>query len=180
LSGFADSNNNWALPKAVQRGRLAVSFGILGSFRRNIENLAGTQDFYGMNYYSRIAVRGDGSYGGRRELQHVDEMNWENFPQGLYSFLKAAHALSPNVPIWITENGVADGLDIDRERYIRQHLQAVAEAQREGVPVERYYYWSWIDNWEWEQGFVHASASSTSTTRRACGRFDPRPIGFQI
>ncbi len=41
----------------------------------------------------------------------------------------------------------ADGLD--RPRYVREHLGAVADAVAAGVPVAAYLHWSLADNYEW-------------------------------
>jgi beta-glucosidase len=58
-----------------------------------------------------------------------------------------------HLPIYITENGVADAKDKYRERFIINHLQWVHQAIQEGVDVRGYLYWSLIDNFEWAFGF---------------------------
>ena len=40
-----------------------------------------------------------------------------------------------------------DGMD--RPRYVREHLGAVADAVAAGVPVRAYFHWSLVDNYEW-------------------------------
>jgi hypothetical protein len=40
-----------------------------------------------------------------------------------------------------------DGMD--RPRYVREHLGAVADAVASGVPVRAYFHWSLMDNYEW-------------------------------
>ncbi len=66
------------------------------------------------------------------------------------------------VPIEITENGAsyntapdAQGKIHDAARidYLRSHLQAVAHAIRDGVPVRAYHCWSLMDNFEWAEGY---------------------------
>lgn len=57
-----------------------------------------------------------------------------------------------HLPIWITENGVCDNHDVLRVRFIAEHLHAVKAAIDKGVPVERYYHWSLMDNFEWLEG----------------------------
>ena len=38
---------------------------------------------------------------------------------------------------------------MDRPRYVREHLGAVADAVAAGVPVRAYFHWSLMDNYEW-------------------------------
>jgi beta-glucosidase/6-phospho-beta-glucosidase/beta-galactosidase len=55
----------------------------------------------------------------------------------------------------VVENGMAtrggsrraDGLD--RPRYVREHLGAVADGVGAGVPIGAYLHWSLADNYEW-------------------------------
>jgi len=68
----------------------------------------------------------------------------------------------PDLPIVITENGcaVADDLnsqgeviDIDRIFYLRQHLRSAHRAISEGYPLNGYFLWSLMDNFEWSYGY---------------------------
>lgn len=56
---------------------------------------------------------------------------------------------SLGVPIYITENGVADDADDRRGLFIRRYLYGVSQAIRDGVDVRGYFYWSLMDNFEW-------------------------------
>lgn len=58
-----------------------------------------------------------------------------------------------SLPIYITENGVADRRDQYRPFYILTHLVALWKAQQEGVDIRQYLVWSMIDNLEWLQGY---------------------------
>ncbi|CAI5474304.1 unnamed protein product [Closterium sp. Yama58-4] len=70
----------------------------------------------------------------------------------------------PSVPIIITENGMSEPnlpsrslarslCDDQRVCFYRSYLSSVLQARRQGVPVEGYYAWSLLDNWEWAMGF---------------------------
>jgi beta-glucosidase len=69
------------------------------------------------------------------------------------------HALAPGIPLWVVENGlcnrVRDGRSFarldgwDRPRYLRENIAAVVEAIDSGVPVDGYWHWSLVDNYEW-------------------------------
>jgi beta-glucosidase len=89
-------------------------------------------------------------------------MGWEVNPDGLYELLLRLRRDYGDMPIYITENGAAyddgavvDGCVEDPERleYLRGHLDALARAAAAGVDVRRYYAWSLLDNFEWEEGY---------------------------
>ena len=58
------------------------------------------------------------------------------------------------LPIRITENGIADASDTKREHFLISHVQQIARCLEEGVPVEGYYHWSFLDNFEWAEGYT--------------------------
>ncbi len=60
---------------------------------------------------------------------------------------------SSQIPIYITENGLADSKDKQRKDFIKDHLFWVHKAIEEGVDVRGYFHWSFMDNFEWEKGF---------------------------
>jgi beta-glucosidase/6-phospho-beta-glucosidase/beta-galactosidase len=75
------------------------------------------------------------------------------YPEGLYLLLKEVHRRFPEPPVIVTENGISDSTDILRPSYMIEHLQAVAQARAEGVPVEGYIFWTLSDNLEWADGY---------------------------
>ncbi|HYQ45591.1 MAG TPA: GH1 family beta-glucosidase [Polyangiaceae bacterium] len=67
-------------------------------------------------------------------------------------------------PIVITENGLSsrdwpslDGRVHDAERidFMERHLVELRRALADGVPIEAYFHWSFIDNFEWAHGYKH-------------------------
>jgi beta-glucosidase len=119
-------------------------------------------DFLGVNYYTRSFVSTETP--PRKppaELGHSD-MGWEIYPQGLRDLLVGLHRQYPLPPVYVTENGMAvadrlrDGVVDDRERidYLRRHLAALGEAIAGGVDVRGYFYWSLLDNFEWNWGYL--------------------------
>ena len=58
------------------------------------------------------------------------------------------------LPIYITENGIADETDEKRAKYLLLHLKEIAKEIELGTDIRGYYYWSLIDNFEWIKGFV--------------------------
>lgn len=85
------------------------------------------------------------------ENQEVSDFGWEIYPEGLYRVLKWASKFKK--PIYVTENGTADALDQHRTRFIGEHLQWLRKAIAEGADIRGYFYWSLLDNFEWDKGF---------------------------
>ncbi len=113
-------------------------------------------DFIGLNYYFhkelRFKLGGSGGVfdeagsGGK-----TSDLGWELHPQGLYNLcrnLKKYH-----LPIYITENGLADHADSKRPEFIVTHVTQLHRAIAEGVDVRGYIHWSLLDGFEWEHGF---------------------------
>lgn len=108
-------------------------------------------DFIGVNYYSRSAVHLEGLRNDVMPDTPRNDLGWEIYPAGLYEICRKWHR-KLKLPIWITENGTCDKSDTFRSRYIYDHLIEVLRLCNEGVPVERYYHWSLMDNFEWLHG----------------------------
>ena len=53
----------------------------------------------------------------------------------------------------ITENGLADTKDEKRANFIKEHLKWVHKAIQEGMDIRGYFYWSFLDTFEWDKGF---------------------------
>ncbi len=127
-------------------------------------------DFVGINYYKRAVVCNDPKAlpvreGNVRQPQHVHtELDWEVFPPGLTRILREVSTRYGNPPLYITENGAAFADpdhasesvidDPPRVAYLRDHLQAAAEAISAGVDLRGYYVWSLLDNFEWGEGYT--------------------------
>jgi beta-glucosidase len=92
-------------------------------------------------------------------------MDWEIQPDGLTRILLRLHEdyTGPaGVRLHVTENGAAfddvveaDGSvqDLNRRSYLRAHLAATLDAREAGVPVDGYFAWSLLDNFEWAWGY---------------------------
>jgi len=119
------------------------------SNERFLELTPNTHDFLTAQYYfhNKIAF----PFKNKNENKIVTDMGWEVYPRGIYQVLKDLEKYK--LPIYVTENGVADLRDHLREDFIREHLFWIHRAIREGVDVRGYFYWSLLDNFEWDKGF---------------------------
>lgn len=108
-------------------------------------------DFLGLNYY-HVDRRMPGSYRILPKQEDMkNEMGWETYPEGIYKCLMELKRFKK--PIYITENGIADGKDEFRKKFIKEHLRWVWQAIHDGADVRGYMYWSLLDNFEWAEGF---------------------------
>ena len=57
------------------------------------------------------------------------------------------------VPVYITENGIADAADAKRGAFLVASPAELARAIADGVDVRGYFHWSLIDNFEWAEGY---------------------------
>lgn len=113
-----------------------------------------THDFIGVNYYRPVFLRATLWPLKIREIKKegmYSDMGWMVYPEGLTNVLLEMKQYK--LPVYITENGLADAEDSRRAEFIRSHLRAVEEAQRLGVDVRGYLHWSLLDNFEWDKGF---------------------------
>ena len=115
-------------------------------------------DFIGLNYYTNH-FRLFKPFGKeqfieitREPAERLTDMGWAIYPAGLYRSLKLIKSFTSK-PIYIAENGIADAADTRRANYIEEHLLVLNKAIVDGMDVRGYFYWSFMDNFEWAHGF---------------------------
>ncbi|HEX3344949.1 MAG TPA: family 1 glycosylhydrolase [Polyangiaceae bacterium] len=120
----------------------------------------GTQDFFGINYYSRDVVRFSARHAGELFVSRgvppgaeVSDLGWEVYPAGLGHVVRA-WARRSGRPVYVTENGIADASDTKRGPFLVAHLRELARLLAEGVDVRGYFHWSLLDNFEWAEGYA--------------------------
>ncbi len=143
-------------------------------------------DWCGLNYYTRkIIAPNDEAWPSHHEVAGPlpkTAMGWEIYPDGLYRFLKrTSDEYTGDLPLYVTENGMAsdDAIehgkfeDTARIDYLNDHIASVQRAISEGVPVNGYFVWSLMDNYEWALGYekrfglVHVDFETLQRTPKA-------------
>jgi beta-glucosidase len=77
----------------------------------------------------------------------------ERYPEGLEKIL--AYLMRKfRLPIYITEHGSASDDEPFRELDLRQNLEALHRSMTAGVDVRGFFYWSLLDNFEWQFGYT--------------------------
>lgn len=107
-------------------------------------------DFIGINYYIEyeVDVLGRNFLNGSKPRS---DMGWPLSPGGLEDLCVRLAAY--DLPLLVTEHGLADSDDEHRGWYIRESIEALERARAAGAPVNGYLHWSLTDNFEWDKGF---------------------------
>ncbi|WP_404422481.1 GH1 family beta-glucosidase [Nibricoccus sp. IMCC34717] len=142
-------------------------------------------DFFGANHYHGDKVAAGGPAGWVKRPQAMGNpfttYRWEVTPPSIYW---AARFFSERykLPIVITENGITSTDMVDpegrvndsaRQEFLRRYLSQLARAAREGIPVDGYFHWSLMDNFEWAEGYaqrfglVHVDFETRKRTPKA-------------
>lgn len=143
----------------------------LGVSAEDLQIMSTPLDFLGINYYTRAVLRHDPSilFLQADEVKPVGNeysQMWEIYPQGLYDLLtrvwREYGPAQPHLRLFMTENGICvpDDVDYDqrvrderRIRYVSAHLAQLWQAVQDGVPLDGYFLWSLLDNFEWSYGY---------------------------
>jgi beta-glucosidase len=127
----------------------------------DLEAISAPIDFLGVNNYFRFVVA-DGPTLVEVPGAQRTSMGWEVHPDSMRKLLvRVAEDYAPT-SIFVTENGAAfedvrghDGRirDLERTEYLAAYIDAVCRARDEGAPVDGYFVWSFLDNFEWAEGY---------------------------
>ena len=159
---------DWIISRSVNRffndstidflrtGKFSIRLPGLAWIYHNNPKAVNSTDFFGLNYYSHNHLKADLFSKELFSLEYMDgdvmtDMPYTIYGEGIYRGIQTVSVL--NVPVIITENGVADQKDSIRELYIQRYLYAVSKAISDGYDVSGYYYWSLMDNFEWAFGY---------------------------
>jgi beta-glucosidase len=133
---------------------------------------AGTLDWLGLQYYFRAGVTAETQLIPVANLTPcsvgldfgaclpapdptycVPRMGYEGWTDGIHDILVAFHHRYPDLPLVVTESGIATDVGARRAENVVRVLESIARARDEGVDVRGYYHWSLTDNFEWTEGF---------------------------
>jgi beta-glucosidase len=117
--------------------------------------------FIGLNYYGRVRfhhframIPASGApVKTLKDFGFVCDDMVERYPEGLEKILPYLQRKF-HLPIYITEHGSASADESFRERDLRQNLSALHRSIQTGVDVRGFFYWSLLDNFEWQFGYT--------------------------
>jgi beta-glucosidase len=132
----------------------------------------GKIDWLGVQYYFRAGVTGEfeiidaidgmfcfGTYDFGSCLPPEDptwwipEMFYEFYAPGWLRVFRDMHERYPDLPLVVTEGGIATHLGTRRSENIVRTLEQIAAGIAEGIDIRGYYHWSLMDNFEWAEGY---------------------------
>ncbi|MBJ23527.1 MAG: hypothetical protein CMB64_02540 [Euryarchaeota archaeon] len=148
-------------------------------FSKKIDGLKGSSDFIGVNYYTHLLatpfmptkVEIDPLI---RPWEDRTDFRYPMYAEGLRRSFEMVKNL--NLPIYVTENGVADDDDDMRPEHIRRHLWITSQAIKDGYDIRGFYHWSLMDNFEWAEGYTqrfglyHVNYNTQERTLKESGR----------
>jgi beta-glucosidase len=113
---------------------------------------ARADDFIGVQCYTRqrFGPRGPLPADGGAEFT---QMGYEFWPEAAEATIRHASRVA-QVPIIMTENGIATADDSRRIAYVERVLAGIGHCLRDGIDVRGYFYWSLLDNFEWLFGYA--------------------------
>jgi beta-glucosidase len=156
LARAATQAYDWAFGDSIHAGRIRMAMPGLPRMDEPLPELLGTTDYFGVNYYTRqlvsLSLGAPGFVRSGPGKLPTSDMGDEMYPEGLLGVLRGA-SRRYGLPIYITENGMADAKDDRRAAHLRGHVLAVEKAMSEGIPVRGFFYWSLMDNFEWKKGY---------------------------
>ncbi len=147
----------WGIPiRAYLDGVVAVP----GRDEVRIEGLEGSADLFGFSYYNCMGV---GKPGGALSMLGTvttyppgsppGPLGYHPWPDGLGMVLDRLHQELKGVPLLIAENGIGTKDDEARRDFLARSLEIVSEKISAGYPIEGYFHWTSVDNYEWLAGF---------------------------
>lgn len=132
----------------------------------------GKLDWLGIQYYPRVGVSGQIEavplvrasvcFGGfdlgaclppEDPTHWVPAMRYEYWEPGIYEILMAFSERWPDLPMTVTEAGIATEVGVRRAEHVVRTLEMIQRAIEDGADVRGYLHWSLMDNFEWAEGY---------------------------
>lgn len=109
-------------------------------------------DFFGVQNYTRKVYDSNGLI-ALTEATRKTQSGYEFYPQSLGNVIRKVSEYL-DIPLLVTENGVATDDDKERVEFIHEALQGVSSCLNSGINLLGYLHWSLLDNFEWQKGFA--------------------------
>ena len=127
----------------------------------DMQEISQPVDFNGFNYYFGREIAADGNVVAGAPGEPRTAFGWPVHPEGLYWAARFFHE-AYGLPQFVFENGLSsmdwvavDGKVHDTMRidFLTRYLSELHRAIEEGIPMKGWFHWSWMDNFEWADGY---------------------------
>ncbi|MFH9492251.1 MULTISPECIES: family 1 glycosylhydrolase [unclassified Streptomyces] len=142
----------WTIANQVYQARPGAE-AVTAAYRQPREDVfieaARGDDWIGVQSYTRTEIGPDGPVPAAEGVERT-LTQWEYYPAAVGHALRhTAEVIGPDMPLIVTENGIATADDTRRIDYYTGALDEVAAAVQDGLNVQGYLAWSALDNYEW-------------------------------
>ncbi|SDE11129.1 glycoside hydrolase family 1 protein [Streptomyces sp. AmelKG-A3] len=142
----------WTVANQVYQARPGAE-AVTAAYRQPREDVfieaARGDDWIGVQSYTRTEIGPDGPVPAAEGVERT-LTQWEYYPAAVGHALRhTAEVIGPDMPLIVTENGIATADDTRRIDYYTGALDEVAAALQDGLNVQGYLAWSALDNYEW-------------------------------
>ncbi|AEN12166.1 MULTISPECIES: family 1 glycosylhydrolase [unclassified Streptomyces] len=142
----------WTIANQVYQARPGAE-DVTAAYRHPREDVfieaARGDDWIGVQSYTRTEIGPDGPVPAAEGVERT-LTRWEYYPAAVGHALRhTAEVAGPDMPLIVTENGIATADDTRRVAYYTGALHEVASAIEDGLDVRGYLAWSALDNYEW-------------------------------
>lgn len=127
-------------------------------------------DFIGVQAYTRTRITAEGPLPAPESVERT-LTGWEYYPPAIAEAALQAWEIC-QIPVFVTENGIATADDTRRIDYTREALKCLHREMEAGLPLLGYLHWSLLDNYEW--GSFAPTFGLIAVDRQTFERF-PKP-----
>ncbi|MSP93298.1 MAG: glycoside hydrolase family 1 protein [Myxococcales bacterium] len=154
----ADYVYNRVFLDATVHGKLDLNLDgkIEGPGEGPLDDMKGRMDFIGVNYYTQLLVSGLAAPLHEKykffDFLPDSALLFNDWPAGMHDVVMLA--ASYGKPVIITENGSGGDKSKILEGFLKPHLAELHRAIQDGAVVEGFFWWSLVDNYEWNHGMA--------------------------
>ena len=154
---------NYSFLDAFATGNMKMWFPNTINLNYSVDNIK-SLDYIGLNHYNDALIGFSYSETVDVVLNHGNfvksDMDWSFVPESLYYVCKDVYK-KYELPIYITENGFA-GDDKHRQKFLKYSKATILLLKEQNIPIRSYMYWTFCDNWEWEEGRINFGLYKTN------------------
>ena len=148
-----------------------------GRVSETVADLRGACDLVGFSYYSATGVLPDNTMVPYPEGRPLGPLGYAPWPEGLGITIRRLAEELPDRPLLLCELGYGTSSprpdEPARTDYLRECLNVIAEAVADRIDLRGVFFWTGVDNYEWDHGY--GAAFGLFTRER-----EPKPAAAMV